>query len=140
MDKEPRYPYGSPQYVEKMRRWKYVFDHHYKYNRHHPEHFEFGIQGMNLVDIIEMLCDWIGYKDYISITEAISTVEQQMKRYGFSDDLSYIIKNTLIDYFSIMGGFHKGEVDLPGGLVEELGYHREKVKEVEDIHHIDILA
>lgn len=140
MDKEPRYAYGTPEYVAKMRRWKFVFDHHYKHNRHHPEHFEFGVQGMNLVDVIEMLCDWIGYRDKISITEAISTVEQQMERYGFSEDLSCIIKNTLIDYFSIMGGFRKGEINIPEGIAEELGYHKEKIKEIKDFHHIDILA
>ena len=95
---------------------------------------------MNLVDVIEMLCDWIGYRDKISITEAISTVEQQMERYGFSEDLSCIIKNTLIDYFSIMGGFRKGELNIPEGIAEELGYHKEKIKEIKDFHHIDILA
>jgi hypothetical protein len=33
-------------------------DHHYPKNRHHPEHFEDGMNDMNLLDLIEMLADW----------------------------------------------------------------------------------
>src|SRR4030067_3315798 len=32
--------------------------HHYSENRHHPEHFENGLDGMNLIDLIAMVCDW----------------------------------------------------------------------------------
>jgi hypothetical protein len=33
--------------------------HHYAHNRHHPEFFgEDGVDGMSLVDVIEMLADW----------------------------------------------------------------------------------
>jgi hypothetical protein len=33
--------------------------HHYAYNRHHQEFFgEDGVDGMTLVDLIEMLPDW----------------------------------------------------------------------------------
>jgi hypothetical protein len=33
--------------------------HHYSHNRHHPEFFgEDGVDGMTLVDLIEMLADW----------------------------------------------------------------------------------
>jgi hypothetical protein len=31
--------------------------HHYENNRHHPEHFKNNIDDMNLIDLIEMLCD-----------------------------------------------------------------------------------
>lgn len=31
---------------------------HYERNRHHPEHFENGIEDMNMLDLIEMLVDW----------------------------------------------------------------------------------
>jgi len=37
---------------------KPAIEHHYKNNRHHPEHFNNGIDEMNLVDLIELLCDW----------------------------------------------------------------------------------
>jgi hypothetical protein len=27
-------------------------------NSHHPEHFENGVEDMNMIDMLEMLCDW----------------------------------------------------------------------------------
>lgn len=32
--------------------------HHHKYNDHHPEHFKNGLRDMNLLNLIEMFCDW----------------------------------------------------------------------------------
>lgn len=34
-----------------------ILDHHYQNNDHHPEHFELGINGMNLLQLLEMLAD-----------------------------------------------------------------------------------
>lgn len=125
MDREPRYPYGSKEYKEKVARWKKVFDHHYKHNRHHPEHYENGIYDMTLVDLVEMLCDWLGYKDVMTVAEAITVCEQQMERYHFTDELRAIMTNTLLRYFSLMGGFNSNFaadsiVNTPDGILEEL--------------------
>ena len=35
-----------------------ALQHHYEDNCHHPEHYRNGIHDMNMVDLIEMLCDW----------------------------------------------------------------------------------
>ena len=59
-----------------------------------------GINDMNLIDIMEMLCDWISYKDDISITDAVEVVEKQSRRFGFSDELKNILLNTLFEYFA----------------------------------------
>lgn len=100
MDQEPKYPYGSKEYFSKIKRNEMVFKIHYKKNRHHPEHFMNGINDMNLIDIMEMLCDWISYKDDISITDAVEVVEKQSRRFGFSDELKNILLNTLFEYFA----------------------------------------
>ena len=100
MDKEPKYTYGTQEYFEKARRNKMVFEMHYKNNRHHPEHFINGVSDMNLIDIIEMLCDWISYKDDISITDAVEIIEEQSERFGFSDELKNLMINTLFEYFA----------------------------------------
>ena len=50
--------YGSEEYKESLAGLKPALDHHYAHSRHHPEHFSKGIADMNLVDIMEMLCDW----------------------------------------------------------------------------------
>ena len=50
--------YGSNEYKSILNAMKPAIEHHYKNNRHHPEHFNNGIDEMNLVDLIELLCDW----------------------------------------------------------------------------------
>jgi len=50
--------YGSDEYKGFLERMKPALDHHYKHNRHHPEHHKNGIAAMSLIDLIEMLCDW----------------------------------------------------------------------------------
>ena len=62
MDQEPRYPYGTKEYQEKINRYQGVFKHHYLHNKHHPEHWCGYYFEMDLIDVIEMLCDWLGYK------------------------------------------------------------------------------
>jgi hypothetical protein len=50
--------YGSEEYKASLADIGEVLVHHYGANRHHPEHYEAGIAGMTLVDVIEMLADW----------------------------------------------------------------------------------
>jgi hypothetical protein len=51
--------YGTPEYAANLAEMKPALDHHYAHNRHHPEHFgAAGVNGMTLVDLIEMLADW----------------------------------------------------------------------------------
>lgn len=50
--------YGSKEYEEMRELMGPALRHHYANNRHHPEFHENGIDGMNLVDIIEMFMDW----------------------------------------------------------------------------------
>ena len=125
MDKEPRYPYGSEEYKQKIKRWDKVFKHHYKYNRHHPEHYGYGVSEMTLVDIVEMMCDWLVYKDTITISEALKVCDEQMKRYNIPDGVRQVIFNTLLRYYSLMGGFNpnydeNSYMNIPSGIIEEL--------------------
>lgn len=50
--------YGSREYQKALTQLGPALTHHYCNNRHHPEYFDNGIPGMNLVDIIEMVIDW----------------------------------------------------------------------------------
>jgi len=50
--------YGSDEYNQYLKEMKPALDHHYANNRHHPEYFENGVDGMNLLDLLEMFCDW----------------------------------------------------------------------------------
>lgn len=50
--------YGSAEYRTLSDAMGEGLRHHYAHNRHHPEHFADGINGMTLVDLVEMLADW----------------------------------------------------------------------------------
>ena len=107
MDQEPRYEYGTPAYFDKMKRYEYVFKHHYENNPHHPEHYDGWICEMDLLDIMEMLCDWTSYREGLTAEEAIATVEQQAKRFHLSDELSSIMLNTLKRYLVNFSDFDR---------------------------------
>lgn len=59
IDVEGQVPYGSKEYKERSEKYlKSMLKHHYENNRHHPEHFQNGVEGMNLLDFVEMIMDW----------------------------------------------------------------------------------
>lgn len=105
MDEEPMYPYGSKEYSDKLKRHHHVFELHWKNpdNRHHPEHFTDPTAEMDLIDMVEMLCDWLGYKETLSYAEASKLVEQQCKRFNFPEEFRSLLLNTLSNYFVTFG-------------------------------------
>lgn len=109
MDREPNYEYGTPEYFDKMERYKGFFEHHYKNNTHHPDHFDSdiakGIEGMDLVDLCEYLVDIISYNENLKVATAIDTLNKQKERFGLDEQLTQILKNTLFNYFASTGPF-----------------------------------
>jgi hypothetical protein len=71
-----------------------VLKHHYAVNRHHPEHFENGINGMTLIDLIEMICDWSAASKRKDPNGRVNML-WACDRFGIGDQLSSIIQNTL---------------------------------------------
>lgn len=91
--------YGSEEYKSYLESMKVALDHHYEENRHHPEHFENGIQGMTLVDLCEMIADWKAASLRHADGDIIKSIEFNQKRFGFSDELKQIFENTVKEYF-----------------------------------------
>lgn len=87
--------YGSDEYKAVLKEMKPCVDHHYSLNRHHPEHFPNGIQGMSLIDILEMLCDWRAACERHATGDIRKSVEINQKRFGYSDELKQVLLNTL---------------------------------------------
>lgn len=97
--------YGSPEYeAQRQKMLGQALQHHYFHNRHHPEFFEDrGILGMNLFDLLEMLCDWIAACQRHADGDIARSIEINRDRFGLSDDLVQILKNTvpwILDEFS----------------------------------------
>jgi hypothetical protein len=51
--------FGSDEYKASLAALGPALQHHYKANSHHPEHYRNGIAGMDLMDLVEMFCDWL---------------------------------------------------------------------------------
>ena len=90
--------YGSPEYRECVEMIKPAVEHHYRNNRHHTGYWkERDINGMNLIDIIEMLADWKAAERRSPDKTLEDTFEFAFKKYKIEDQLAQIIKNTLKD-------------------------------------------
>lgn len=96
--------YGSDEYKSFLEDMKPALDHHYIYNRHHPEHFTPGVLhfnyinesfGMNLIDIVEMFCDWKAATMRHDDGALKKSILINQKRFGFSDELTAIFLNTV---------------------------------------------
>lgn len=94
--------YGSDEYREFLKGMKVGLDHHYANNRHHPEHFAEGIRGMNLIDVIEMLCDWKAATLRHADGDLRKSIEINQKRFGYSDELKTLLVNTAV-YLGLVG-------------------------------------
>lgn len=90
--------YGSEEYFENLKNLKPALDHHYSVSRHHPEHFENGIDGMTLVDLMELIADWKAATLRHEDGDIMRSLEFNAKRYNISPQLLSILKNTVEKY------------------------------------------
>jgi len=86
--------YGTPEYHKQLEEIKPAIDHHYGNNRHHPEHYPNGISGMNLVDVIEMLCDWKASSQRYFNGNILKSIDINVKRFNISEDFASVLRNT----------------------------------------------
>lgn len=71
-----------------------ALEHHYRANSHHPKHHGAArVAGMDLFDVVEMVCDWIASAarnpgDGVKL-------DYNVKLFGIEPQLAGIIANTL---------------------------------------------
>ncbi len=94
--------YGSEEYKKCLKEMEPALKHHYEVNRHHPEYHVNGINGMCLLDLIEMLCDWKAATLRHADGDILKSIEINQKRFGYSDELKQILLNTL-PHINIIG-------------------------------------
>ncbi|MEK5178238.1 DUF5662 family protein [Paenibacillus odorifer] len=116
--------YGSDEYKGFLQGMGEALKHHYAANSHHPEHFkkyvcngcfkeykampnhcdvcmysqfqeESDITQMNLLDIIEMFCDWRAATMRHTDGDIMKSIDLNQKRFRYSDDLAAIFRNTV---------------------------------------------
>lgn len=86
--------YDSEEYKEHLADMKPALEHHYALYRHHPEHFQNGIDDMNLIDLVEMLADWKASSERQKDGNLLLSIEKNAKRFNISAQLKQILINT----------------------------------------------
>ena len=87
--------YMSDEYKRYLKEMKPALDHHRSNNRHHPEYFENGINGMTLVDLLEMLCDWTAATERHDDGDIRKSIDINADRFGIDQQLVQILHNTV---------------------------------------------
>lgn len=86
--------YGSAEYEEFRKQLGPALAHHYAAYRHHPEHFKNGIDDMNLIDLMEMLCDWKASSERHNDGNILKSIEKNASRFTICPQLVKILENT----------------------------------------------
>ena len=87
--------FGSKEYAQCLKELGPALKHHYENNRHHPQHFKNGVEGMNLIDLLEMFCDWKASCLRMKAGgDFDKSIEINAKRFKMSKQLKNIFQNT----------------------------------------------
>jgi hypothetical protein len=88
--------YGSAAYQQSLADLGEALAHHYAANPHHPEFHNSGIDGMTLIDVIEMLADWRASTERMKpgTGDLARSIEIAKTRWGVTDQLAQILLNT----------------------------------------------
>lgn len=91
--------HDSPEYKAHLKEMDELLAHHYEHNRHHPEHFDNGIHGMNLIDLLEMLCDWLAAarrQEDVPLNSVADYIRGGAReRFGYGDEIEGLLLATL---------------------------------------------
>lgn len=84
--------FGSDEYKASLARLGEALKHHYGEHSHHPEHFADGVNGMTLMDVVEMLLDWKAASERQK--EAVLNLTYCFGRFKIDKQLADIFINT----------------------------------------------
>jgi hypothetical protein len=91
--------YYSPEYKALLEKIRPAIQHHYKMNTHHMEHYQEGVTGMDLLDLIEMVCDWIAAVKRNKNGNILKSIDINCEKHKVNEQLKLILKNTVVRYF-----------------------------------------
>ncbi len=86
--------YGSETYTQFLSEMSGALKHHYGVNTHHPEHYENGVAGMDLFDLIEMFFDWQAASERHADGNIMDSIRINTSRFGLEPQLVSILENT----------------------------------------------
>lgn len=89
-----KYPYGHDYCILAGREAKETIVAHKARNRHHPEFHERGVNGMTLVDFVEMVCDWKAACRKNKGGSFAKSLELNASRYSLNKQVIDILRNS----------------------------------------------
>ena len=87
--------YGSEEYNQCLKELAPALEHHYANNRHHAAHYDNGINDMNIVDFIEMFCDWAASCKRHNDGNLNKSIEINAKRFDMPEMMVNVLKNSV---------------------------------------------
>lgn len=87
--------FGSEEYKANLKAIEPALKHHYANNRHHPNHFKNGIDDMNLIDLVEMLCDWRASAERQNDGNVREGLYVCAEKFNINPQLLKILENTI---------------------------------------------
>lgn len=91
--------FGSDEYKQCLKEMNdTALSHHYANNMHHPEHYANGVNDMDLVDLMEMICDWKAASKRHNDGNILKSLELNKDRFHIDAQLYSILKNTVDRY------------------------------------------
>jgi hypothetical protein len=92
--------YGSPEYQASLNAVEpNPVKLHYSRNSHHPEYFGGGANDMDLIDLIEMVCDWYAASKTYGQTSFADSVEISLDRFPMDYSTANIVR-VVADFLS----------------------------------------
>lgn len=88
--------YGTEEYRGFLQGMSKGLEHHYANNPHHPEYHCRGINGMSLIDIVEMICDWKAATERHDDGDIMRSIGINAQRFSLSPQLVDILVNTVV--------------------------------------------
>lgn len=85
------HPYGSQEYKDSLKDNKTI-ELHFSRNRHHPEYHADGVDGMNLLDWVEMVVDWRAASLTYGNTDWNEVLEKQFERFKMTPEQVYLVR------------------------------------------------
>lgn len=86
--------YGSSEYKESIARLGPALQHHYQCNLHHPEHYPCGVSDMDLLDLVEMYCDWCAAVERTKDGGLLDSLAYNKARFNLDPQVYSILVNT----------------------------------------------
>ena len=91
-----KYKIGDPRKDEVFAQMAEAIGHHFQYNDHHPEHFENGINDMDLIQLMQFTADIMSWseQEQVDIFEILPMIRDKC---GMVDQVYNLICNTITE-------------------------------------------